>query len=247
MSEISEVGYSKNLANWQQLISIVISFGSDYNPSREAIQIPQLQQVASNAQDATHVLNATKAEYKNATAERAETFKLLTPLTSRTISAIKASSTIGRQDNNAKALVRKIQGNKATKKSTPDPQAMNTEGSDMKEKSTSQMSFDNRIANFDELIAYFESIPEYAPNEEALKPIGLRTFSNNLKTKHNRATIATIALKSARSTRNKIQEAPLTGLVDLSVDVKNYVRSVFGISSYEFKQLSKLTFRKFSK
>ena len=107
------------------------------------------------------------------------------------------------------------------------------------------MSFDNRIANFDELVAYFESVPEYAPNEEELKTVNLRNFSSNLKTKNDRAINATVAFKNARSARNKILYTPLSGLVDLSVDVKNYVKSAFGVNSSESKQLSKLTFRKF--
>lgn len=245
MSKISEVGHPKNVANWQQLTSSVISFGPVYNPSRAAIQIPNLQQIGTEAQNSMTVLNAAKAEYKNASADRAETFELLTPLTSRAMNAIKSSATIIKVDDNAKTLVRKIQGNRAKAKTTPDTQALTTEGSIAKEISTSQMSFDNRIANFDELIAYFESVPEYAPNEEELKTVSLRNFSSNLKAKNDRAINATVAFKNARSARNKILYTPLTGLVDLSVDVKNYVKSAFGVNSPESKQLSTLTFRKF--
>jgi hypothetical protein len=35
-----------------------------------------------------------------------------------------------------------------------------------------------------------------------------------------------------------------TGMYDVTVDVKNYVKSLYGISSLEFKQLSKIKFSK---
>ena len=121
--------------------------------------------------------------------------------------------------------------------------ALTTEGKIEKEISTSQMSYDNQLSNFDELISYFESIPEYAPNEPELKTANLRAFWNALKAKNDRAVCATIDFGHARAKRNEILYTPISGMIDLSVDVKTYVRSVYGIKSPEYKSLTKLTFK----
>lgn len=42
MRSTSETGHAKNVANFDELISYAIGYGADYNPSKEAIQIPGL-------------------------------------------------------------------------------------------------------------------------------------------------------------------------------------------------------------
>jgi hypothetical protein len=45
-------------------------------------------------------------------------------------------------------------------------------------------------------------------------------------------------------TRNIKLYSPETGIVDTAQTVKNYVKSVFGATSPQYKQISKLIFRK---
>jgi len=243
MNKISESGHSKNVANWGQLTTTVLSFGSAYNPSRKEIQIPMIQQIGTDANLAMSVLNGVKAEYKNASAARADAFEPIGPLVTRCMDALKSTATIYRVDDNAKTVARKMHGRRASTKKVVDPMALTTEGKIEKEISTSQMSYDNQLSNFDELISYFESIPEYAPNEPELKTANLRAFWNALKAKNDRAVCATIDFGHARAKRNEILYTPISGMIDLSVDVKTYVRSVYGIKSPEYKSLTKLTFK----
>ena len=75
------------------------------------------------------------------------------------------------------ALVRKIQGKRATAKTTEAEKAAATaEGKDIKEKSSSQMSYDNRLDNLDKLIQLLSSIPLYTPNEAELKVASLKNL-----------------------------------------------------------------------
>lgn len=46
---------------------------------------------------------------------------------------------------------------------------------------------------------------------------------------------------------NDIQDRPLTGLVDIAFDAKVYIKSVFGATSPQYKQVSKLAFVKLKK
>jgi hypothetical protein len=45
------------------------------------------------------------------------------------------------------------------------------------------------------------------------------------------------------TTRNSILYASVSGLVDVALDVKKYVKSVYGASSPQYKQVSKIEFK----
>ena len=112
-----------------------------------------------------------------------------------------------------------------------------------KQVSSSQMSFDNRIVNFDRLIQLLITIPEYAPNETDLKTASLTTYWQSLQTSNATAGEAETNLENARIARNEVLYLPSAGLVDVASAVKLYVKSVFGATSAQFKQVSALTFK----
>ena len=91
------------------------------------------------------------------------------------------------------------------------------------------MSFDNRIGNMYKLIQLLASQTGYTPNETDLKVTTLTPLSN------------------ARIARNTLLYATWTGLVDLAGEVKSYVKSVFGGTSPQYKQVSGLKFTKVGK
>jgi hypothetical protein len=104
------------------------------------------------------------------------------------------------------------------------------------------MSYDSRLENLDKLIALLTSVELYNPNEEELKVTSLTALYNDLKAKNTDVVTATIQLSNARISRNDVLYKPLTGLVDIAFDTKIYIKSVFGASSPQFKQVSKLNF-----
>ena len=54
---------------------------------------------------------------------------------------------------------------------------------------------------------------------------------------------ATISLDNARIARDKVLYLPITGLTDIAFDTKVYVKSVFGATSAEFRQISGIEFK----
>ena len=114
----------------------------------------------------------------------------------------------------------------------------------MNQVSASQMGFNDRIENFDKLITLLSSIPNYTPNEEELKIESLTAYLNDLKSKNAAVLPLEVQLSNARIVRNDIQDRPLTGLIDVALDSKVYIKSVFGASSPQYKQISKLAFVK---
>jgi len=65
----------------------------------------------------------------------------------------------------------------------------------------------------------------------------------DLKAKNTAVINATTALSNARIARDKVMYSDDIGLIDIARDVKQYVKSLFGASSPQYKQISGLEFK----
>ena len=245
MSSTSETGHAKNVANLDDLISFATGYAAAYNPSKTSIKLAALQALSTNAKAAINTVSTVEPAYKNAVAAREAGFEPLSKLITRVMNALKATDTTEQVDESAKTLVRKIQGVRATaKKTEEEKKALAAEGKETKEISSSQMSYDSRLDNFDKLIKLLTSVTLYAPNEADLKVAALTALYTDLKAKNAAVLTATMPLSNARIYRNDVLYKDNTGLVDITVDVKTYIKSVFGATSPQYKQVSGLKFTK---
>lgn len=243
MATQSDSGHAKIVANFEKLITNVTSFGRNYIPSRDALKPEALNAQLTTAKAAIESVNTVEAVFKNAKSARDILFEPFNKLVTRIGNALKASATPVQVDESARFLLRKLQGKRATpKKSDEEKEAAKAEGKEIVEYSSSQLSFDNRLDNFDKLIKLLASVPEYAPNETELKVESLTTLYNDMYAKNKAVVSATASLNNARINRDLTLYAPLTGVVDISVDVKNYVKSAFGATSPQYKEISGLLF-----
>ena len=166
MTSQSETGHAKNVANFETLITNVTGFGTAYNPSKESIKLPALTALLATAKGAITDVNSAEPAYKNAVSARELAFKPLSKLITRVNNSLKASDSSAEVDESAMTLVRKLQGRRSTRKMTEEEkQAAQVEGKEVNEISSSQMSYDSRLDNFDKLVKLLASVPEYAPNE----------------------------------------------------------------------------------
>jgi len=104
---------------------------------------------------------------------------------------------------------------------------------------------DSIIDNFAKLVVTVTAEPLYLPNETDLKAVALNATLTNLKTANTAAISATTPYDNAKIARNTLLYQSNTGLVDIALDVKKYVKSVFGASSPQYKQVSGIQFRKY--
>ena len=247
MASTSETGHAKNVANFEKLVAETSAFGTAFNPSKTALKLAELNAQLATAKAAVAAVNSAEPAYKNAVSARDAAFAPLGKLITRINNALKASDTTTQEDESALTLVRKLQGRRATAKKTEDEKkAAAAEGKEIVEISSSQMSFDSRLDNFDKLIKLLSSIPAYAPNEADLKVEALTTLYNDLKAKNMAVINAETPLSTARIARNEVLYKQNTGIVDISVDVKNYVKSVFGATSPQYKLISNLKFTSYN-
>ncbi len=244
MTSTSETGHAKNVANYERLIAEVTALGVTYNPAKANLKLPALNTQLTAAKAAVTAVNAAEPAYKIASNARDASFAPVLKTCTRVINALKASDTSDQTKADAMTLIRKLRGTRATaKKTEAEKSAAAAGGKAIVEVSSSQMSFDSRLDNLDKLIKLLASVAAYAPNEADLKVTALTTVYNDLKTRHSAVTAAEMPLVNARIARNDVLYKPLTGLVDTSVDVKTYIKSVFGASGPQYKQVTKLVFK----
>lgn len=265
-SSISEVGHAKNVAHFAILITYCAGYGSTYNPSAAPIKIPALNTTLTNSQTAlTNAINDTTANTAAVNA-RIAAFLNIKKLATRMLAALNGAGATTAQIANAKTINRKIQGSRAkitptastatTPTSTTTPtdspstttppatgKATPTATVTPHKASTSQQSFDQLIQHFQAFVALLAAVPTYNPNETDLKIAALNTYLTNLNTTNNAAITAHTKLANTLIARNKVLYTPVIGLCAIAQETKNYIKSIYGATAPEYKQVSKLSFK----
>jgi len=243
MGEINETGHAMNVGNFLKLISYCQGYGIKYNPSNPQLQIAFLRTLGAEGETSLSVVNDALPPYNAAQDAREAAFGPLSPLATRLLNGIKATSTISQVDDATKTIVRKIKGQRASSltKAEKEKAALSTEPQP-EQVSASQQGFNDKLDNFDKLIKQLQFTPQYAPNEPELQVSTLQAQHADLKIKNQVAWDAEVVLSNARLARNKVLYTPLTGMVDVAFDVKTYVKAAFGQTSAEYKQISGLKF-----
>jgi hypothetical protein len=241
----SETGHAMNVANYDELILRASGLGSSYDPKQVIITVPAMQAKSVDARAAIDRVRAALPVWSTAVAEREKAFEALSGIATRVINALVASGVDPKIVANARTIVRKIHGVRSTRKLTPEEkQAMKDNGKEVNEISTSQMSYDSRIENFNALVFMIAAIAEYVPNEPALKKEGLKAYLEDLRKKNTAVIAAADPLNNARILRNQVLYNDKTGLVATALMAKAYIKSVFGATDPTFKAISKLAFKK---
>ncbi|MCZ8023028.1 MAG: hypothetical protein O9302_01315 [Cyclobacteriaceae bacterium] len=244
MSSTTETGHAKNVATFEDLISFCTGYGATYNPSRAALKLPALNTQNTAANAAMQAVKVAKTNYDNATNAREITFKQLKSLSTKIINALASTEATEQTIDDAKTTNNKIQGKRAKAKDKPDANAADPNAPTPKTISASQQSYDKLIDHFAQLVATLTAEPKYTPNENELKVTSLNTLLTDLKAKNTAVINATTALSNARIARDKALYDETTGLLAIAQDVKQYVKSLYGASSPQYKQVTALKFTK---
>lgn len=251
MSNFSEVGHAKNVANFEDLISYCTGYGVTYNPSLNAIKVANMNTLKINAEIAVANVSTAFTTFKNATNNREIVFLPVKKLATRIVSALKASGVVAQTMKDANTINHKIQGKraKAIPKTLPQNKLIADPNSDPApidpvHISVSQQSYDSTIEYFGKMIDLCISITAYNPNELDLKVSALNTLLASMKTSNTAVITAQTNLSNSRILRNIMLYKLATGLVDVAAESKSYVKSIFGATSQQYKQVSKIQFRK---
>ncbi len=251
MAAYYETGHVKNVATFLKYNQFLATLGAAYNPSNTTITLPSFTTSQSLGSAKQSAVNTNKENWKDATNNRTDEFDPLPSFTTQILGALKSTQATQQTIDDFAFLVGKMQGYSNSQKSTQNsktvapstiptidpsnPTPINPT------KSNSQQSFDQKIEHFEKMILILQTVPSYTPNEVNLQIISLQAKLANLKLLNKNAEQAKSDLKAALIDRNLFFYAKDTGVLDLIKKSKEYIKSVFGPQSQQYK--TALTFK----
>lgn len=232
----SEVGHAKNAANLVKLQQITVEMGPLYKPANTNIQPDALntftQKVTENAaQFATQI-----KPYENAVAAREDLFEPLFKLSTKVLNSFKSLEPSDNIEQILINLTKKLKGERIKP-----IKADKTETDKNKHISVSQLSYDSQVSNFEDIIAFLATQPQYTPNETELTIASLRQYLAVLKAANNLASQMTVHLITIRLQRNKLLYTDPVNVIDVADAIKNYLKSIEEAKDY-YKAAIKLKF-----
>jgi hypothetical protein len=245
MKTTNKTGHKENVTNLNVLSSHVSSFGIGYNPSNPLLAVSNLDQISKNGQMLNDAVDSAEINLHNARTARSNSFENLDSLTDRSVNALKVSGVSPQTIEQAKSLAREVHGRRASQILTEEEIAVaKTKGEAIKQVNVHNSSFNSILNSFSKYVSFVNTVSEYRPNEPDINPAGLDMKLNELKTKSTDVLNAETGYDTARFNRNTALYADNTGLVDTAMLVKTYIKSAFGSTSSQYKQISNLTFKK---
>lgn len=241
MATTFETGHAKNVANFQNLIVFVKAYGATYNPSKNALKIPQLEALLSDAETKLSDVVDKNTAYNAKVNERLAAFSDLKSLSTRLVNALQTTDASDELIKDAKGFNRKMQGQRVSTNATiptdPNAPAPNTI-------STSQQSYTQQLQHLIGLISVLQSEPSYTPNETDLQIATLQAKQSELATKNNEVATAYVDVSNSRIARNNTLYTNAESIFEVASEVKKYIKAVFGATSQEFAQVKGIEFKK---
>mgnify|MGYP001577171696 CR=1 FL=1 len=241
MASTTETGHAKNIANFQNLIAFVQGYGETYNPSKNALKLPQLQTLLSDAEAKLSDVVAKNTAYNTKVNERQTAFSGLKSLSTRLVNALQTTDASEQLIKDAKGYNRKMQGQRVSPSATtptdpnvPVPITI----------STSQQSYIQQIQHLAGLIAVLESEITYTPNETDLQIATLQAKQAELAIKNNEVTTSYTNISNSRIARNATLYTKSDSIFEIAAEVKKYIKSIYGATSPEFAQVKGIEFKK---
>ncbi|MCX2681053.1 hypothetical protein OOZ15_13960 [Galbibacter sp. EGI 63066] len=232
MSQTYETGHAINVANLQKMIEQISVFGA-YNPAVEVLKTENLKQLYTKATEVLNKVEEKRATNKKAIHARQDAYEDLRPTTTRIINQLDILNLSEGDFAQAKSLNNLIQGKRQIKKDSEEEIEVETVTI-----STSRQSFTQLADNFSKLIQLLENIPNYNPNIEELKLEEVKNYQTAMVESTKAVDQTEAELNAALIERNELLYAEDTGLYDIALDVKKYVKSVYGATAPEYTKVS---------
>ena len=235
MASTSETGHAKNIANLQTLIEINTGFAAAYNPGNKLLTLTSMQAKHDSSKALQKNVNTQKGIFEPVQNARTAEFKDVDKLARRIRTAAKTSGAGPGFYKDVDTIITKILGERAEKAKPTEDDPSGT--------SASQTSFDNMVNHWDALASMLAGETKYVVNEADLSVAGVTAKAAALDKTNNDVKKAAPPYNNAIIARNKDMYSEETGLCAIGQGSKDYIRQVFGFSSPEFRQVTKLQFK----
>jgi len=239
MASNSETGHVVNIANFRVLIERCEEFGGVYDPENVDISIAQMRAKwsAADALQSAYIVavEATKIPIN----ERELLFRNIGKIAVRSMNVYIASKASRPAIEDVKGYVNKLTGRYVRVKRHEDGSR------DPKHVSRSEQGYVKKAEHFAMLIELLRNDANYAPKEVSLQLDSLEALLADAKM----ATAEIFGLEAEATMRRLERDHALydlgTGLCDLALSCKSYVKGVFGAGSPEARSVVSIRLRRF--
>ena len=236
-------GNQQNVDNMELLTKMVVTFEPVYDPSEERLSIPSQKQVKDSSDEVLLKVRTTESACNNATSARRDAFNTLDPLVTRVINALRISDVSEQTIAQGEAIVRLMHNKRLSVIDPPVNTVAGTENQvQPKVNKMHSGSFNTRIENFRRLIVLLTTIPAYKPKQSDLTVEALKLKLETLTLANSASQTAEANASAARVQRDIILYAAKTGLVEIAMDSKLFVKSAYGATSPQYKLVSGISF-----
>ena len=241
MASTSETGHIINIGNYKLIIDRCVGFGTDYQPANEALFIVNMTGQWTDVKAAHDTYLEKLEDTTQPVDDREDLFDELDSRVRRVNNMFGSTKATARMKKDVKGLATKILGTHVRiprlEGGVPDPKYV----------SNSHLSFVKKIDNFKMMVLLLAGDANYAPNETILKVVTLESFVEELEAANT--SVEEILGKAIhfRQLRDHGLYDVETGVIDVTLMCKKYVKGVYGATSVEAKSLTGIKFRRFMK
>lgn len=241
MSNTQESGHGKNVASFEQLISFCKGYGASYNPAKDSLKVANLETMFKDVNALFAKVVTARQALHNAINSRIIIFESVKGLLTRISSALEAFGVSELVIANSRSIIRKMRGQRAKGSGKKALEAK--DGEVIRTVSAAQTSYDSQVEHMSRLVELLSKEVAYKPNEADLKVLALDGLLTKMKGANSSIASAYTDYRNTLANRDAFLYNDLTGLVQLSKQVKLYVKSVYGVQSAQFKQVGELVFK----
>ncbi|WP_316831342.1 hypothetical protein [Pedobacter aquatilis] len=238
MASTSEVGFAKQLADYEDFLELLSKLGDLYMPPKRELHLINLRNHLTTAKEAMREVSTFLPPYSTAVDKQTLVFSLLNDKITRSLNFYKVCISNPKEIDTAKNLADKIRGVSKKSKSVKDADIPK------KNVSQSQLSFDSRIENLKQYIDVLSASGEYATSGSGIDIEDLNSILTDMEATNGSVAAAKLPLEEARNKRYQIFYAPNSGLADLVINVKRYVRATLAKDNPFYNAITGFTFKK---
>jgi len=236
-------GNQQNVDNMELLTGRVTTFLPGYDPSETRLSIPNQKQIKARGDEVLLGVNVAESACNNSISARTTAFNTLDPLVTRALNALRISDVSEQTIEQGASIVREIRNVRASVIPPPANVAGGTQiGEPVKTNKMHSGSFDTKIENFRRFIVLLGTIPAYKPKEPDLSTDSLNAKLAVLILVNSDVKTTDALANAARTERDAVLYATRTGLVDIAMDSKLYVKSAYGVKSPQYESVSSIFF-----
>lgn len=234
----NETGHYKNVVNLNALKVFAEGLGTQYNPQKDSLKLPNLILLTDNA-NALH--NAVRDQINTLSLsvdQRQLIFKDIRLLATRVLNTAVSTNVDPKTIEDAKFYNAKIQGIRIKKK------AAVKDGEEQEPaNSVSRQSFDSLYENFRSLNDLLIQDGNYKPLETDITNTALTARQNEMLAANQEIGIQLNDLAAKRILRNNMFYLADNSLMEVAKGIKKYIQGKYGFQSAEYNQVKSLSFR----